>query len=89
MEEIIKQLLQYAPNTVVNLLIAYFFLDYMKKRDKATSEMLQTLGDSCHESHERVHKNSNDALDKNTRALERNSEALGYVSKKVMNGQHT
>jgi hypothetical protein len=82
MDEVWKTLMQQAPGATINLMIAYFFLQYMKERDKATSEMLQQLGDSCHESQEKTVKQASDALDRNTRALEHNSQALGYASHK-------
>jgi len=79
-DDIWTTLIQQAPGTAINLLIAYFFLQYMKERDKATSDMLQQLGDSCHASQEKTVKQASDALDRNTRALDHNSEALGYAS---------
>lgn len=85
MDEFWIELLKQAPNTVVNLLIAWFFLKYMTKRDEATENMLEKLGKSCHDSHERVHNQAKAALERNTTALDRNSEALGYSSRR--NGQ--
>lgn len=81
MDNLWLKLVEQAPNTFVNLLIAWFFLSYMSKRDQTHAQTIKDLEEGCRESHERISSKSTDAIVRNTVALDRNSEALGYASK--------
>ncbi len=83
MNDIWLRLIEQAPNTVVNLIIVYYFLGYIKHRDEAQSRILKDLGDSCHTFQKDVSTEFNLALNKNSAALERNTEALGWSNGKA------
>lgn len=82
MDQIWLKLIEQAPNTAVNLMIVWFFLNYMKHRDADNARLLKEIGDSCHLFQSQASAESNNALLKNSMALDRNSEALGYSARK-------
>lgn len=83
MDQIWLKLIEQAPNTAVNLMIVWFFLNYMKHRDADNARLLREIGDQCHAFHREVIAESNEALHKNSTMLERNSEALGYSIRRM------
>lgn len=86
MNDLWLKLIEQAPNTAVNLIIVWYFLSYIKHRDEAQAKILKDLGDSCHSFQKDVSIEFNTALNKNSAALERNTEALGWSNGKAQRG---
>lgn len=78
MNEVFLEVAKQTPNIVALMIVVWFFLDYMKHRDESHAEVMRQIGESCHAFQKEISTEAAQALNKNTMALERNSEALGY-----------
>jgi hypothetical protein len=81
MDQIWQEAAKQIPNLVVLVALVIIFLKHLTNMTEGFERMLKDIGSSCHDFQERVSAESNAQIARNTLALDRNSEALGYSSK--------
>ena len=83
-----------APSLCVLVFLVLVFLKHLKedgdRRERLEQQReasLRALGDSCHEFQKEMSVKSAETITRNTTALERNTEALGWHSRKINGSQ--
>jgi hypothetical protein len=75
------ELAKQAPSLVVLVILVVLFLRHLKEISAGFERAIKDIGNDCHLFQKETSERTSAALTRNTIALDRNSEALGYASK--------
>lgn len=80
LDKIIESLISAVPEMIAMLLVVRLFISAQKDERAAFKDTLKEQATACHVFQQEVVKDTTTALSQNSKALERNTEALGRAS---------
>lgn len=76
MDELFTEAIKQVPALGVLVFIVIKFLAFIRETEVARSSSLEALGDTCHAFQERLGAATQKVIDRNSEALEKNTEAM-------------
>jgi hypothetical protein len=81
MDQTLLEAAKQIPSLAVLVALVVLFLKHLKEISAGFERAIKDIGNDCHAFQKETSERTSAALTRNTVALDRNSEALGYASK--------
>lgn len=80
LEKLLETLINAVPEMVAMIVVVRLFIAAQRDERKAHTDALKDIGLTCHNFQREIVKDTTLALDHNSKALEKNTEALGRAA---------